>query len=153
MIVRKNGANGHILTSGTAPSSAYNHFLQSKTETLAGIDNVCIANWSTDSGTGVSGAGGNFVSYFIHDATNFGFSKMFISVNVDAGTTGELIVSDDTNSGTIATISLTATSIAYPIVHTSFANFTAGAALYSVGINRTSGSGVCEIVAFSIYSG
>ena len=73
MVVRRNGANGHTITSGTAPSANYNHFLQSKTETLAGVDDTKVKSWSTDTGTGVSGVSGpNFVTIFVYDATNFG---------------------------------------------------------------------------------
>eukprot|EP01080_Neovahlkampfia_damariscottae_P012879 gene12879-7301_t len=142
------GANGHSLTSGTAPSAAYNHFLQSKTETLAGMDNVSIVSWGSPTATPISGAGGPiYVTNFVYDATNFGFSKSYISVNADVRTTGAISIDDLTNSKNIATINFTAVSVAYPITSTSFTNYTVGPALYSVSINRTAGTGVCEIAA------
>jgi hypothetical protein len=35
--------NGHIITNETASSAAYNHFLQAKTEIVAGVDDIPLA--------------------------------------------------------------------------------------------------------------
>eukprot|EP01080_Neovahlkampfia_damariscottae_P012523 gene12523-6346_t len=69
IVVRENGANGHVLTSAVAPSSSYNHFVQPKTGTLCDVDQRIInmglaSDFNTSSGSYVR------ATNFLYGGTN-----------------------------------------------------------------------------------
>jgi hypothetical protein len=128
-VIRSNGANGHIITSGTAPASAFNHFLQLKTETLAELDDVIYFNVSCPNATPWGATTGTF-NYMTYLA-GVGFSRLDAVVEVDVGTTGTLNLIDSLNSQTIATLTFARTTGA-PLVAstTTFSNLPVASSMF-----------------------
>jgi hypothetical protein len=138
-------ANGHIITGGTALTSSYNHFLQSKTETLAGIDDIMYFQGASD---GVAWNPSATTIKYLTYLNGVGFSKLVFIAEVDSGTTGQLLMIDSFTSNVIATINITGSGTPVIEMTTSFSNLPALDTLIEFVWGRTVGAGGCVLYFF-----
>jgi hypothetical protein len=150
IVVRSNtgGANGHIITSGSAPAAAYNHFLQSKTETIAGRDDIIYYTKSAEYATPYGAAAFTFAQ--MDYIAGFGFSLIQISANIDIGTTGTLTLVDTLNSGTVATIVAVGTGTLAIYTTSSFSNIPLASSSFEWNWSRTAGASTCDLYSIIV---
>jgi hypothetical protein len=148
-VIRSNEANGHILTSGTASTSAFNHFLQSKTETLAELDDIPLFNHFAPILSPYRVGTGQFVTFIF--PAGFDISRMLASVNIDIGTTGELTLTDDYTLNVLAILTCVGTSGFQILSTSSFANIPLINSRFSLSWSRIASAGTCDLDSVSIY--
>eukprot|EP01080_Neovahlkampfia_damariscottae_P008466 gene8466-288_t len=140
LTIRQNGANGHILTSAVAPSSAYNHFLQPKTGTLCDVDQRIInmglaADFTTASATYVRAT--NFLFAGTNNLGDF-MTNLFVAYSASGGFLVSIRLQDVTNSLTIAESAGFASGGSNQILTlSSFSNLPSGPAIFELQCSTT----------------
>eukprot|EP01080_Neovahlkampfia_damariscottae_P007980 gene7980-12446_t len=135
LVVRKNGANGHVLTSEVAPSSSYNHFVQPKTGTLCDVDQRIInmglaADFNTSSGSYVRA-----INFLYGGTDNLGdfMTNLFVAYTASGGFLVSIRLQDVTNSQTIAESASFASGGSNQILTlSSFSNIPTGPAIFEL---------------------
>lgn len=153
-ILRKNGANGHVLTSSILPTSTYTHILQPKNGTVCHTDQRLIpfpffATFTTTSLTyvdvatflfvGVGGGGNGYV---------FNGSFLYISHTTTVAQTLNYRIQDITNGNTIISGSSAGTGSNVITSATGFTNLSGNSANWVLQVNVTGGS--TDIVSATI---
>jgi hypothetical protein len=148
IVVRSNNANDHIVTSGSAPAASYNHFLQEETGTVAHTTDVPLLNESHII-TPIGAAADTFSSVIL--LAGFSISRMLASVNIDLGTTGDLVLTDDYTLNVMATLTCAGTGGLQILETSTFANIPATSSRLSLSWLRSFGAGTCNLDTVAIY--
>lgn len=144
----KNNNGYHALGSDIIPTDVYQHQFQNKNGFVAHTNDLVFKNWSSDQnieGTLTTGT-------VIIDSTIFKANVQLFGLEcftlVSAGTTAQLVVTDETTSENIATITIVGDANFLYSSTTTFSNLPAANTILSFHWNRTVGSGNAVIYGF-----
>ena len=140
LVLRQNGANNHTLTSAVAPSSAYNHFMQPKTGTIADLDQRIINMGLTADFVTASASYVKVINLLYAGSNNLADSmtNLFVAYSADGGFLVSVRLQDVTNSLTICESAGFASGGSNQILTlSSFSNIPSGPAIFELQVSTT----------------